>query len=638
MTTLLIGMLGFLFAYAVYIAALTARAVRGPDDYLDGGSNLPPWCFLFGGTGVVIATMGLYDHYLLVALYGLQYNHVAVGVVFAALTGVLVQKRLLLAARISGHRTMGNLLGAYYGSVTLRILALILVLLFAVPFTGQSLSRLGAIIASATGDTIGRAETIWACAFFLFVAGAIGGWRGTIYVIGAQSVLLLTLMVFVAAGGATGLGWTALLHGEVPSAEGVLRQQIPGVMQPSAGIGKEATSGGLWTTTAVLSQALVFVGIVLSPAFALLGITTRAPGRYAFKQVWLTAGLATGVLLLTAPLIGAGVALAHPGPLLTSVVSYVGVLTAAVNHDAMLAIGFVLMIAVSLQIVVAFFAQSGASLLVMELLARDLLPDLSPRGRRLTARVTLGVLYLAIAMLAAYAPLLAEIGGGLALSLSVQLLPALIGLCWVRWMSRSAVLVGLVFGILLVLFTEPAGLLVFEALFVELPWGRWPLTIHSAGWGLAFNLAACLLASIFTARDAERPRRDRLHDVFLREHRQDLGGPAARGAKWSLILIWTFFALGPGAILGNRFFSNPIFTDAAPVMLLPSLWVWQILFWLLGAFVTWWLAYKAGLSVLDRPIKPGLRLEPESAPFERSSPQWLDQFVERVARRRTRGD
>ncbi len=635
MTTLLIGVLGFFFVYAVYIAALTARCAHAPEEYLDGGSSLPPWCFMFAGTGIVIAGIGLYDHFLLLALYGLQYNHVAMGVVLAALAGVLVHKRLLLAARISGHRTLGNLLSAYYGSVTLRVLTLVLVLLFAVPFAGQSLSRLGAIIASATGDTIERAEAIWACAFFLFLAGVIGGWRGTIYAIGAQAVVLVTLIVFVGVGGAAGLGWTALVYGDVPAPEGILSEAIPGVMQYSAGIGKEETIGGLWTTTAVFSQALAFIGIVLSPAFTLLGMTTRPPAHYAFKQVWLTAGLATGVLLLAAPFIGAGVALAHSGPLREATVSYTGVLTALVDVDAMLAVGFVLMLAAALQIVVAFFAQSGASLFVIELLGRDLLPDLSPDGRRLTARVTLGVIYLTIALLAAYAPLLAEIGGGLALSLSVQLLPALIGLCWVRWISRSAVLAGLIFGILLVLFTEPLGLLVFESLFVDLPWGRWPLTIHSAGWGLAFNIAACLLASIFTARDAERGTRDRLHDVFLREHRQDLGGPAARGAKWSLILVWAFFALGPGAILGNRFFSDPMFSELTPALLLPSLWVWQILFWLLGVFIAWWLAYKAGMSVLNRPIVFRLQLEPERPSFEQGAPRWLEQFVRRVAPRQT---
>lgn len=633
MTTLLIGVLGFFFAYAVYVAALTARGSTRPEDYLDGGRTLPPWCFLFAGTGVVVAAIGLYDHYLLLALYGLQYNHVALGVVLVALTGVLVQKRLWLAARVTGCNTLGGLLGAYYGSVTLRVLALVLLLLFAVPFAGQGLSRLGAIVASATGGAIPRAEAIWACAFFLFLAGVIGGWRAAAYVIGAQSVLLVALMLFLGGTGAVELGWTGVASGAVPAPGGVLAQKIPGVMQYSAGIGKEATSGGIWTTTAVFSQALAFTGIVLSPAFAFLGITTRRPGGFAFKQVWLTAGLAAGVLLLVAPLIGAGVALADPGALERGDVAYAGVLDALAGVDTMLAVAFVLMLATSLQIAVTFFAQSGASLLVIELLGRYLLPALTPDGRRLAGRIAIAVIYMAIALFAAYAPLLAEVGGSLALSLSAQLLPAAIGLCWVRWMSRSAVLTGLVFGILLVLFTEPLGLLLFEGLFVELPWGRWPLTIHAAAWGLAFNLAACLLVSIFTARDAERAQRDRLHDVFRRDHRQDLGGPGARGAKWSLILVWAFFALGPGAILGNWFFSDPVFSEASPALLLPSLWIWQILFWLLGVFLVWWLAYRAGLSIVDGDVHTALQLEPQPAAFERTTPRWLARFLERVAGR-----
>ena len=137
-------------------------------------------------------------------------------------------------------------------------------------------------------------------------------------------------------------------------------------------------------------------------------------------------------------------------------------------------------------------------------------------------------------------------------------------------------LVGLILGSLFVVFTEPPGLIFFNGLFAELPWGRWPLTIHSAAWGLAVNVAASLLVAIFTRRDAERERRDALHAIFRRDHRVDFGGRAARGAKWSLTLLWVFFALGPGAILGNTFFGHPIFTEANLSLGVPSLWVWQI--------------------------------------------------------------
>src|SRR5439155_17029503 len=166
-------------------------------------------------------------------------------------------------------------------------------------------------------------------------------------------------------------------------------------------------------------------------------------------------------------------------------------------------------------------------------------------------------------------------------------------------MSRSAVLVGLSLGSLSVVFTEPPGLILFNGFFVELPWGRWPLTIHSAVWGLAINMTASLLVAIFTRKGVEREHRNALHAIFHRDHRMDFGGRAARGAKWSLPLLWAFFALGPGAILGNTFFSHPIFSGADIPLLLPSLWVWQAFFWILGVMIVWWLAYQSRLSIIE---------------------------------------
>lgn len=631
MTMLLIVVLAFFFAYAIYIAALTVRSSVRHEDYLDGGSNLPAWGYIFAGMGAVVTSIDLYDHYLLVALFGLQYNHVTVGIIVAALVAVLVQKRLWLASRVTGLRSLGEMVGTYYGSSALRTLLLILLALFALPFAAQSLSRLGLVIETATAGEIGRAAAIWGCAFFLFLAGVIGGWRATVYVVAAQSVLVVTLVVLAGGMGTVAFDWLETMLTQPPVPDGVMAREIPGVMQYSAGVGKEQTAGGMWTTLAILSTALAFIGITLSPAFAFLGTTVRRGAGFAFSHVWMIAGLGAGALVLVGPLIGTGVGLADAEGLADGTVSYEGVLKKFLALDQLFAVGMVLMLVAALQLTVSFFAQSGASLFVIELLGRFILPELRPVDRALAGRITIAVVYLSIALMAAYLPLVAETLGSLTLSLSAQLLPAVLGLCWVRWLSRSAVLSGLVFGILLVLFTEPAGLVLFEGLFVELPWGRWPWTIHSAAWGLAFNVAACLLVAIFTRGGAERAHRDRLHDVFYRHHRQDFGGRAARGAKWSLILLWAFFALGPGAILGNWFFSQPVFSDGAARLVLPSLWVWQILFWFLGVFIVWWLAYQARMSRVDEEVGACLSLEPEPDPFVPRTPEWMRLFLERFA-------
>ncbi|WP_137389430.1 hypothetical protein [Rhodoligotrophos defluvii] len=625
MTTLLVTIAGFFFAYAIYIASLSARAAHRSEDYLDAGLAIPPWGYIFAGTGVVLAGLNLYDHLLLTAAYGLQYSHVAVGLILVALCGALVQKRVWLAARIMGQRTIGDLIGDYYGSVALRIYLLVILFLFAVPFSAYCLAEIGALVESVTA--VPASLTVWVVAFFLFLHAVIGGWRAVIYVAAGLALLVLALLLFT--GGFVSLVFEpiAFTAQGIATTDGVLPDRIPGVMQFSAGIGKEAAAGGIWTTVAIVSFALGLIGIVLSPGFAFLGITTAAKRAFAFNQVWMVGGLAAGLLLLVAPTIAAEMNASDPRGL-------AGLAARLASLDQLVAACFVMMLLGALQLGIVFFAASGANIVTIELIGRYVLPELSPAGRKLAARIALAAIFAAVALIATFTPLSAAIFSSLALNLSAQLLPAFLGLCWVSWISRSAVLAGLVIGTLLVVFTEPFGLIIFEALFVDLPWGRWPLTVHSAAWGLVFNVAICLLVALFTRGGEERAQRQRLHDEFSRCYRADFGGRAARGAKWSLTLIWAFLALGPGAILGNAFFSQPMFAGGDVALGMPSLLAWQLVFWLVGVLLVWWLAYHGRLSIIDLvPAKANLSRPPKNPLFEPLTPGWIARLLGRLAER-----
>ena len=196
-----------------------------------------------------------------------------------------------------------------------------------------------------------------------------------------------------------------------------------------------------------------------------------------------------------------------------------------------------------------------------------------------------------------------------------------------RWISRGAVLAGIVLGSLMVIFTEPLGLILFEGLFVELPWGRWPLTIHSAGWGLTLNILIVFLSSVVTLKRPDRYQRDRFHNEMAAHPPTSMG---RQGLMWALAILWGFLAYGPGAVLGNFFFSDPIFTDLKAMLGVPSLWVWQSLFWLLGVVLVWWVAYSAGFGhthVSERkPIRLGL-------PDSTRTPDWIKSGLKRVVNR-----
>ncbi len=624
MTSLLAIVLALFAAFALYIAAQSAKYETGPAAYVDAGQSLSSWICIFAGSGILFASIGPYDYLRLLSNYGFQANQLALSLILVALAAALFQNRLWLAGRITGSRSLGELFGAHFQSPSIRIYVLFVLFLFAVPLAATLLGSAGELLAQMSGGAISRTLAIAELAAFLFLAAALGGWRATVYIVAALSTVALVLLIFSAAFAGLVFDGLSIFQNGFVVRDGLLGNVLPGVIQFSSGIGQEVPAGGLWTTTAVLSFALAAVGAALSPSFGFLTLTMRSRAGFALSQVWIVSGLAAGALLLLGPIVAGEV-----GP--SGDLSVLAMKFAA--YDQLAGVCVIVMLTAMLVIAVAFFTTSGASIVTIELMQRYVLPGLAPDAERLAARITLAVIYSAAVLLACFLPVVAAVLSTLALPLSAQLFPAYLGLCWLPWMSCSAVLVGLIVGSLFVIFTEPPGLIFFNGLFAELPWGRWPLTIHSAAWGLAANVAASLLVAIFTQRDEERDRRNALHVVFRRDHRVDFGGRAARSAKWALTLLWIFLALGPGAILGNTFFAHPVFTEADLSLGVPSLWVWQVSFWIVGVMLVWWVAYRSRLSAAEGVFRAG-ELQPLSgAGGVRRQPQWIAALVARLSER-----
>ena len=204
-------------------------------------------------------------------------------------------------------------------------------------------------------------------------------------------------------------------------------------------------------------------------------------------------------------------------------------------------------------------------------------PALDVPGQRRLAQIAAGLLVLAALILATFAPGALAMLGGLALGFGFQLLPVLAGLCWLTWITREAATVGLAAGLIGVLFTEPLGLAIADFFGLHLPWGRWPWTIHSAGWGMACNLAVCLVLSLISQKQAESTRRRSFHDFLLAHAALPSATHMLRPLAWAATLLWLFFALGPGALYGNALFGDPKGGLAGWALGMPSLWVWQIL-------------------------------------------------------------
>ena len=244
----------------------------------------------------------------------------------------------------------------------------------------------------------------------------------------------------------------------------------------------------------------------------------------------------------------------------------------------------------------AYMATAGA-MLARDLFGHFLMPHADDRTQKFAGRLSIVVVVVAALLVATTNTEALVLLGGLAVSYGFQMWPALIAACYWPFLTRQGVATGLIAGVITVTVTDAIGV----AWIGILPWGRWPLTIHAAGWGITVNLTLAVLVSLVTRDDRERKME---FHTFLRAY---AGEPARRRLvllAWILTILWFVFAIGPGAVVGNTVFGNPNY-PATWWFGMPSIWAWQILMWGLGVGLMWFLACFMGLATApSRPVRP----------------------------------
>jgi hypothetical protein len=238
----------------------------------------------------------------------------------------------------------------------------------------------------------------------------------------------------------------------------------------------------------------------------------------------------------------------------------------------------------------AAYMSTAGGMLTRDLLKHYIMPDANHSQQKFWGRIGVLVIVLSALLVATTATDALVLLGGLAVAYGFQMWVPLMAVCYFPWFTRQGVTIGLAAGIIAVTLTENIG-------SEYMPWGRWPWTIHSAGWGIMFNLGFAVIISAVTQNKREREHRMKFHN-FLRAH---ASLPASKRGLvplgWLVALLWFFFAIGPGAIFGNYAFGDP--NDPATWMFgMPSIWTWQLLWWALGVFMMWFLAYKLEMSTV----------------------------------------
>lgn len=621
------------WAYCIFWGIKGARMSKTASDYFIAGRQIPIWVFVLAATATSFSGWTFMGHPGLLYRDGFQYAYASFYAITIPFTGVVFLKRQWILGKRFGYVTPGEMFSDYFQSDAVRILTVVIALFFSIPYLGVQLRASGFLFNVLTDGMLGVETGMWMLSLVVFVYVASGGLRAVAYVDTVQCILLaggIVAIGFIALNAAG--GWSALntgianltspeplaaLGGEVMDKKRTLDgfshyTAIPGVIQ-FVKSGPKAV-GGAWTGVMILTYAFALMGIQSSPAFSMWSFSNKNPRPFAPQQVWASSMGIGGILIFFTAMQGfAGHIIGGDPRMLTagygkdvlqlgkSLMEMPGkqgmIVPALINlmsDTAPWLVGLLSVCALAaMQSTGAAYMSTAGGMLTRDLYKRYLNPGASHTTQKLFGRIGVGIIVGSALIVATTSKDALVLLGGLAVAYGFQMWPALIGICYWPFLTRRGIVLGLIAGIIAVTCTETIG----TKWFGITAWGRWPWTMHSAGWGIVFNLGTAILVSAVTQSKDALAHRMKYHD-FLKEH---AGIPADKKKlvpmAWIIVLVWFFFAQGPGAVVGNTIFGNP--NDAATwVFGMPSIWVWQVIWWALGVGMMWFLAYKMQMSTL----------------------------------------
>jgi Na+/proline symporter len=542
---------------------------------------------------------------------GLPYAFASFYALTIPFTGVLFLRRQWILGRAFKYITPGEMYSDYYGGNAMRVLTVLVAFLFSVPYLGIQLRASGALFNVLTDGMISVNIGMLLLSAVVVIYVASGGLRSVAYVDCVQAVLLALGIVILGIITVHWVGgWSAFTEGignlvksdltngsRLTPAGHSNRVAIPGAIQwVSSG---SAAAGGVWTGMMCMTYMFALMGIQSSPAFSMWSYANKTSKAFRWQQV-VASSLVIGIILFTFTIFqGLGADLLVLNGVWEQVTekNLVPKLINLMSESAPWLVGLLAVCALAaMQSTGAAYMSTFSGMITRDIYKHFLNPSASESMQKLVGRIFVVVVAGAALVVAATSTDALVMLGGLAVAYGFQMYPALLGNLYFSGISRRGVVAGLIAGLVAVTLTDK-----MSSLF-PVPWGAYPLTIHSAGWGILFNIIFTVAGSrLFPDDDQTMTKRRKRHE-YLRE----IAGVPDDKKKWipvawGLTLFWFLVGFGPFAIVGNTLFSNPNDPLTWAPLGLPSLWVWQFCFLAFGIFVMWFLAFYMGLS---QPVSP----------------------------------
>ena len=607
----LLGFVGLYWAYCLFWGFKGARAAKTSTDYFLAGRSIGIWVFVLAATATSFSGWTFVGHPGKIFTDGLPYAFASFYALTIPFTGVLFLRRQWVLGKAYNYITPGEMYSDYYGGNAIRLLTVLVEFLFSVPYLGVQLRASGSLFNVLTDGLIPVNVGMIALSTVVMIYVASGGLKSVAFVDCAQAILLalgITILggvVLYYLGGWSGFtgGLAELVRLDVESGKNLTldgystKVAIPGSIQ-MVSAGSNSIGGG-WTGIMCMTYMFALMGIQSSPAFSMWAFSNKTSRAFRWQQV-VASALVIGVILFTFTIFQGlgGQMLVYKGILVDVTDSnLVPKIITLLSKSVPWLVGLLAVCALAaMQSTGAAYMSTFSAMVTKDIYAKYISPDATDKSQKFTGRLFVVLVTVAALFVAANSSQAIVMLGGLAVAYGFQMYPSLIGLCYYKGFTRKGVVAGLVVGLIAVTLTDKTSG------WFGVPWGAYPFTIHSAGWGILFNLITTTVVSLLTREsDLRKKIKQQKHDLLQAVSGMNQERKKKIRSAWVLTLIWFLVGFGPFATIGNSLFSDPNLPQLWAPLSLPSLWVWQLLFLAYGVFVMWYLAFYMGLS---EPIDP----------------------------------